>query len=82
MTNPSADPSGVWIICRHRLPFYGDRVLVAYKSVNSNWCGVQVAKRSHTDKHGEHWKNDSEETMSDNVRVYAWMPLPENCFEE
>jgi hypothetical protein len=73
---------GVWLVCRHKLPAYGDRVLVAYKGANSNWRGVQIAKRSHTDKDGEHWKSDSDEDIRDNAKIYAWMPLPENCFEE
>lgn len=65
-----------WILCRMDLPSYDKRVLISYASKNSNWKGVTIGVRSHTDKNGEHWNDDRAQPLGDNVEVYAWMPLP------
>lgn len=66
-----------WIPVAERLPAYGERVLVVYGDSNHCWRGVQVAARSHTNKQGEHWYDDTGHGLRDKVIVTHWRPLPE-----
>lgn len=76
MTDHRTEDDLVWRICRHVLPDYGHRMLLAYQSKNSAWTHVLIGTRSHTDQNGEHWNDDRDDAIADSVEVFAWMPLP------
>jgi hypothetical protein len=72
----------VWRECRHSLPPYEERVLISWRGTSgSSWRTVVIGRRSYTSKTGEHWVDDQERPVRENIEVYAWMPLPEACNE-
>lgn len=70
-----------WIVIRHMLPKYGERVLLSYQSRTSLAKNVVIGCRSYTDRQGEHWTDDKGANIDESVSVYAWMQIPTPCAE-